>query len=63
MTVIPLKTVRELVAHTRAWHECHWTHARTDEAAARYFNDRGLKTEGVTVYRLPFGYCYPVKEG
>ena len=61
MNVIVLATIKELLARTQAWHECHWSKARTDDAAAQYFKVRGLKTEGVTVFHLPFGYCYPVE--
>lgn len=61
MTVITLKSIKELLARTQAWHECHWTFGRSDEAAEKYFAGRGLKTEGVTVFRMPFGYCYPIE--
>lgn len=61
MTVIALASIKELLAQTRAWHECHWTHGRSDEAAEKYFSTHGLKTDGVTVFHMPFGYCYPIE--
>jgi predicted RNA-binding Zn-ribbon protein involved in translation (DUF1610 family) len=61
MIIVMLANIKELLRKTSTWHECHWSKAGTDEGAEKYFKGRGLKTEGVTVYRLPFGYCYPVE--
>lgn len=61
MNVVVLASIKELARKCSAWHECHWSKASSVEGAQKYFNGRGLKTEGVTVYRLPFGFCYPVE--
>jgi len=60
MNIITLASIKELIRKCTAWHECHWSKASTDAGAEKYFQGRGLKTAGITVYRLPFGYCYPV---
>ena len=60
MTVVVLQSIKEMKAP--AWVECHWAcGGTTDEGARAYFEQHGLKTEGATVYKLPFGYLYPLK--